>query len=1511
MGDWRNGLLLFAFLLLMIAQTARSSIIVSKHNRAINLNPKLGKWPGKEIPYYIDPAYTDEEEGQIRLAMLRVMSDLDMCVRFTEVAAESPAYKLKVTPTDTSSTLNATFSKLCHTFAGTYLANMAQGKTEQSLLLTTGPQGCFDGSMHSLMKYFAVSMGLRNEHQRPDRDGYLQISNDKIDPQLQVAYQTYPAAEVHITCPYDYCSITHNQPTDFAAVNGTEVFTVKEAPYFIPKLDQLSTCDCQQLKALYGCDPATCEILDCASQVKKPSTVPPTSTTKGPSGRDDEAMATTLCYSVPPATMNGSSPGSLTTLGPGATSPMTTQSSQTTTCTVVTNIVPAAPLPESQSSSPTTKAPPVRRRKREGRGKALRVINSDQNYLKWSQNTVPYFIDPSYTASQKAMIQQAVRKVSADLNGCVQFVEVSPSVPTYKIHIAPVDDSPNAKRGCHSLPGVSRHLVSTGSTEQKLILTSGPGGCFDGNIGTIMKYFVLVLGRRNEHQRPDRDNYIEVLHENILPGMEVAYEKYTVNNVSMPTYPYDYCSITHNDLNDFSTSGSPAFVIKNSAVTSIPKLDRLSEYDCKEICNTYECDASTCAPLDCPQAAALNKPPVQFPPQLTSGDSGMIPVTVSPTPDGGANVCLKLPNEAIGASTTVFTILDMEFRQEVPPGANDTGSKSESLTGTASVTCTTDGGSSTTQSILASSLNQTNNHQPPNKTEVFQTLQALIKQMEAQLNKGDSTIAPTGSTVSPASGATGSGSTSSGKPSSGSPDKPNYALLTQQVQNLINILQAKVNDGANTSSSRGSTPSSTDSTPTGGSTASTTGSTGGSPSGATVPGSTDSSSTSAVSTTASAAISSQSGSSSTTPCPANANCSKGGVLDPFPEEQSTESTIIPPPPEQAGRHDGSVTVAFETTVPADDYDDLNPNDGPTALPVPTTNQPEASLPPNSGQTAPGSPPPAILFDDFTEAPFTSDLPGDSPPTSTLMTDITSMPQSSVPLTASPTDAPPATSGTSLLIPSTTSLPPTVGSMSDSSVNSEIPTTQTPFSSSLATSETPAASSPPSTSAFADTSTVTPSAPDALSSYGSLSTSLTTEAVVTESSTLDTPPSEAATTLPPTTTMTTQSTSTSPSFTSTSPSTSATTQQTSPVVSTASSSTVTPSTEATSTALPTTASTTLPSTLPTTTTPATTSTTIEQTTETRAPLPVSVSTTLPPSTVVTSTSTTTITPRTLTTVLTTILPSTAESSTTSASPTSSPTMSTSSTSATDPTSTMAATPVTSQATISSAPSSLPPTTSTTSTTPAMTSTLIPSSTSGTTIETASPPTSGSTEESTTPHFLTSSNTSLVSTLHSTTRLQPSTSWHPRSTTRYGSTFGRTTSHRPAFLSTTKLSLQQIESNLHEILSGIQLPGAGGNGTSANGTSSSGTATTKSFQQLQAALHNMIVQLGAMTSRTKRPVGATLQPGSKPTHSAAYLSMQASLDEMIKKLEEDAKKRTTTPRTTTRRSTTETPPPPPPP
>jgi hypothetical protein len=48
-----------------------------------------------------------------------------------------------------------------------------------------------------------------------------------------------------------------------------------------------------------------------------------------------------------------------------------------------------------------------------------------------------------------------------------------------------------------------------------MIITRGPNGCLDGSLRSIMKYFAIVLGKRNEHQRGDRDSYITVNAANI------------------------------------------------------------------------------------------------------------------------------------------------------------------------------------------------------------------------------------------------------------------------------------------------------------------------------------------------------------------------------------------------------------------------------------------------------------------------------------------------------------------------------------------------------------------------------------------------------------------------------------------------------------------------------------------------------------------------------------------------------------------------------------------------------------------------------------------------------------------------------------------------------------------------------------------------------------------------------------------------------------------------------------
>lgn len=60
-----------------------------------------------------------------------------------------------------------------------------------------------------------------------------------------------------------------------------------------------------------------------------------------------------------------------------------------------------------------------------------------------------------------------------------------------------------------------------------------------------------VLGYWHEHTRPDRDEYIDVIYDNVLPGYEVNFEKRTEAEINSLGIGYDYNSIMHYDKGFF------------------------------------------------------------------------------------------------------------------------------------------------------------------------------------------------------------------------------------------------------------------------------------------------------------------------------------------------------------------------------------------------------------------------------------------------------------------------------------------------------------------------------------------------------------------------------------------------------------------------------------------------------------------------------------------------------------------------------------------------------------------------------------------------------------------------------------------------------------------------------------------------------------------------------------------------------------------------------------------------
>ncbi|GAU92224.1 hypothetical protein RvY_04335-3 [Ramazzottius varieornatus] len=276
--------------------------------RVYNQNQQIKKWPNNKVYFYIDPGYTLQEEQLIRMSILRVVSDIHNCVIFVEVPASDPRYKVKITPFQNDGVTPESF---CYTYPGVYAAGKASGALEQRAVLARGKSGCLDdGSIHRVMKFFGLLLGLRNVHQRPDRDNYIEIQRNYVLPgMLEFGYRKYSTEEALMVCPYDYCSITHNIEADFAA-NGP-AFTVKQPPFFIPQLDRLSECDCQEISAGYGCNAKECSPLDCAAQVRPamppavtqpPAPVPfstQSSLTSVITSVTSSDKETTICYSVP------------------------------------------------------------------------------------------------------------------------------------------------------------------------------------------------------------------------------------------------------------------------------------------------------------------------------------------------------------------------------------------------------------------------------------------------------------------------------------------------------------------------------------------------------------------------------------------------------------------------------------------------------------------------------------------------------------------------------------------------------------------------------------------------------------------------------------------------------------------------------------------------------------------------------------------------------------------------------------------------------------------------------------------------------------------------------------------------------------------------------------------------------------------------------------------------------------------------------------------------------------
>ncbi|XP_014678976.1 PREDICTED: high choriolytic enzyme 1-like [Priapulus caudatus] len=205
--------------------------------------------------------------------------------------------------------------------------------------------------------------------------------------------------------------------------------------------------------------------------------------------------------------------------------------------------------------------------------------------MKWAGAVVPYVIAGSYDARARQVMQSAFDEYRQKT--CVRFVPRTNQRAF--INIEPF-------RGCSSAVGKQGRV-------QRVSLTRG---CVSK--GIVAHELMHAIGFWHEQSRADRDSFVRINFENILPNQRYNFQKYTLQAIQHLGEPYDYSSVMHYGPRAFSTGAGPSITPLRSGVT-IGQRNGLSRIDVNKINKLYNCNTggSTPAPTTAPTADCQNE----------------------------------------------------------------------------------------------------------------------------------------------------------------------------------------------------------------------------------------------------------------------------------------------------------------------------------------------------------------------------------------------------------------------------------------------------------------------------------------------------------------------------------------------------------------------------------------------------------------------------------------------------------------------------------------------------------------------------------------------------------------------------------------------------------------------------------------------------------------------------------------------------------------------------------------
>ncbi|XP_060067916.1 meprin A subunit beta-like [Ylistrum balloti] len=113
-----------------------------------------------------------------------------------------------------------------------------------------------------IMSLLLLTMGLFHEHQRPDRDQYIQVHMDNVQDAARPMFAKIPASETDLLgFPYDFESITHFNPYAFAKDHTSPTISAVLSGVSFGNTHTLSYHDVLKVQTLYICGHDTSHII--------------------------------------------------------------------------------------------------------------------------------------------------------------------------------------------------------------------------------------------------------------------------------------------------------------------------------------------------------------------------------------------------------------------------------------------------------------------------------------------------------------------------------------------------------------------------------------------------------------------------------------------------------------------------------------------------------------------------------------------------------------------------------------------------------------------------------------------------------------------------------------------------------------------------------------------------------------------------------------------------------------------------------------------------------------------------------------------------------------------------------------------------------------------------------------------------------------------------------------------------------------------------------------------------